>query len=114
RGLTFVDDMPSLMARADLVVSRAGVGTIAEVAAVGLPMVLIPGSFGGGHQEENASAMVAAGAAVSIEDARLTPGSLLATIDGLTAERLEAMAKGSAAVGRHDAAQRVLSVLKEV
>ena len=114
RGLTFVDDMASLMARADLVVSRAGVGTIAEVAAVGLPMVLNPGTFGGGHQEENASAMVEAGAAVSIEDVRLTPGSLLSTIDGLTVERLEAMAKGSAAVGRHDAAQRVLGVLKEV
>jgi UDP-N-acetylglucosamine:LPS N-acetylglucosamine transferase len=55
-----------------------------------------------------------AGAAVSIGDARLTPGSLLATLDGLTADRLAAMAKASSAVGRRDAAQRVLSVLKEV
>jgi UDP-N-acetylglucosamine--N-acetylmuramyl-(pentapeptide) pyrophosphoryl-undecaprenol N-acetylglucosamine transferase len=114
RGLTFVDDMPGLMARADIVVSRAGVGTIAEIAAVGLPMVLVPGTFGGGHQEENAAAMEEAGAAVSIGDVRLTPGSLLSTLDGLTAERLEAMAKASAAVGRRDAAQRVLGVLKEV
>ena len=114
RGLTFVDDMPGLMARADIVVSRAGVGTIAEIAAVGLPMVLVPGTFGGGHQEENADAMVEAGAAVSIGDARLTPGSLLSTLDGLTAQQLEAMAKASATVGRRDAAQRVLSVLKEV
>jgi UDP-N-acetylglucosamine--N-acetylmuramyl-(pentapeptide) pyrophosphoryl-undecaprenol N-acetylglucosamine transferase len=114
RGLTFVDDMPGLMARADVVVSRAGVGTIAEIAAVGLPMVLVPGTFGGGHQEENAAAMDEAGAAVSIGDARLTPGSLLATLDGLTADRLAAMAKASSAVGRRDAAQRVLSVLKEV
>ena len=114
RGLTFVDDMPGLMARADIVVSRAGVGTIAEIAAVGLPMVLVLGTFGGGHQEENADAMVEAGAAVSIGDARLTPGSLLSTLDGLTAQQLEAMAKASARVGRRDAAQRVLSVLKEV
>ena len=71
RGLAFVDDMPALMAAADLVVSRAGVGTIAEVAAVGLPMVLVPGTFGGGHQEENAKAMVEAGAAVRIGDAEL-------------------------------------------
>jgi UDP-N-acetylglucosamine:LPS N-acetylglucosamine transferase len=77
-------------------------------------MVLVPGTFGGGHQEENAAAMEEAGAAVSIGDARLTPGSLLSTLDGLTAERLEAMAKASAAVGRRDAAQRVLGVLKEV
>jgi len=114
RGLTFVDDMPALMREADLVVSRAGVGTIAEIAAVGLPMVLVPGTFGGGHQEENAAAMVEAGAAVSIGDAKLTPESLVSTIDGLKEDRLRAMAKASAATGRADAAQRVLSVLKEV
>jgi UDP-N-acetylglucosamine--N-acetylmuramyl-(pentapeptide) pyrophosphoryl-undecaprenol N-acetylglucosamine transferase len=114
RGLTFTDDMPALMARADLVVSRAGVGTIAEVTAVGLPMVLVPGTFGGGHQEENATAMVEVGAAVSIGDVRLTPGSLLATIDSLTAEQLRAMATASAGAGRRDAARRVLGVLKEV
>jgi UDP-N-acetylglucosamine--N-acetylmuramyl-(pentapeptide) pyrophosphoryl-undecaprenol N-acetylglucosamine transferase len=113
-GLAFVDDMPSLMSRADLVVSRAGVGTIAEVTAVGLPMVLVPGTFGGGHQEENAAAMVEAGAAVSIGDARLTPDTLVSTIDGLAAEGLRAMAKASAAAGRRDAAQRVLGVLREV
>ena len=114
RGLAFVDDMPSLLARADLVVGRAGVGTIAEATAVGLPMVLVPGTFGGGHQEENAAAMVEAGAAVSIGDAKLSPESLVSTIDGLTDERLRAMAKASAAAGRRDAAQRVLDVLKEV
>jgi len=114
RGLAFTDDMPALMAHADLVVSRAGVGTIAEVAAVGLPMVLVPGTFGGGHQEENAEAMVEAGAAVRIGDAELTPGSLVATIDALNPERLRAMAKASAATGRRDAAERVLAVLHKV
>ena len=114
RGLAFFDDMAALMREADLVVSRAGVGTIAEIAAVGLPMVLVPGTFGGGHQEENAAAMVEAGAAVRIGDAKLTPESLVSAIDGLTDDRLRAMAKASAAAGRRDAAQRVLGVLKEV
>jgi UDP-N-acetylglucosamine--N-acetylmuramyl-(pentapeptide) pyrophosphoryl-undecaprenol N-acetylglucosamine transferase len=114
RGLTFTDDMAALLAEADLLVGRAGVGTIAESAAVGLPMVLVPGTFGGGHQEENAAAMVDAGAAVRIGDAELTPDRLLATIDSLTAERLHAMAKASRATGRRDAAQRVLAVLHEV
>jgi UDP-N-acetylglucosamine--N-acetylmuramyl-(pentapeptide) pyrophosphoryl-undecaprenol N-acetylglucosamine transferase len=113
RGLAFVDDMPALMGRADLVVSRAGVGTIAEVTAVGLPMVLVPGTFGGGHQEENAAAMVEVGAAVSIGDAKLTPDSLVSTIDSLTPERLRSMAKASVGAGRRDAAQRVLDVLRE-
>jgi UDP-N-acetylglucosamine--N-acetylmuramyl-(pentapeptide) pyrophosphoryl-undecaprenol N-acetylglucosamine transferase len=106
--------MQTLMGTADLVVGRAGVGTIAEATAVGLPMVLVPGTFGGGHQEENAAAMVEAGAAVSIPDAKLTPGSLLFTLDALTPERLRAMAKASAGAGRRDAAQRVLGVLREV
>jgi UDP-N-acetylglucosamine--N-acetylmuramyl-(pentapeptide) pyrophosphoryl-undecaprenol N-acetylglucosamine transferase len=114
RGLSFTDDMPVLMAGADLVVSRAGVSTIAEIAAVGLPMVLVPGTFGGGHQEENAKAMVDAGAAVRIGDAELSPATLVATLDGLSADRLRAMAKASGGAGRRDAAQRVLAVLREV
>jgi len=114
RGIAFTDDMAALMARADLIVGRAGVGTIAEAAAVGLPMVLVPGTFGGGHQEENAAAMVSAGAAVRIADDELDGDSLLRTIDGLEADRIRAMAKASAAAGRHDAAQRVLAVLHEV
>jgi UDP-N-acetylglucosamine--N-acetylmuramyl-(pentapeptide) pyrophosphoryl-undecaprenol N-acetylglucosamine transferase len=114
RGLTFTDGMAELMSRADLVVSRAGVGTIAEVTAVGLPMVLVPGTFGGGHQEENAAAMVEVGAAVRIGDAELTPSSLVAAIDGLSPERLLAMATASAGIGRRDAAERVLEVLHEV
>jgi UDP-N-acetylglucosamine--N-acetylmuramyl-(pentapeptide) pyrophosphoryl-undecaprenol N-acetylglucosamine transferase len=114
RGVSFTDDMSELMAVADLLVSRAGVGTIAEGAAVGLPMVLVPGTFGGGHQEENASAMVDAGAAVRIADADLTPASLVATIAALSDEQMLAMAKASRAIGRRDAAQRVLAVLHEV
>ncbi len=113
-GVTFTDHMPALMGAADLVVSRAGVGTIAEVAAIGLPMVLVPGTFGGGHQLENARAMVEAGAAVSIPDAALTPAALVAAIDSLTVEKLRAMAQASSAAGRRDAAQRVLRVLHEV
>jgi UDP-N-acetylglucosamine--N-acetylmuramyl-(pentapeptide) pyrophosphoryl-undecaprenol N-acetylglucosamine transferase len=114
RGIDFTDDMPALMARTDLVVSRAGVGTIAEATAVGLPMVLVPGTFGGGHQEENAAAMVEAGAAVRLADAELTGATLVGTLKALEDDRLRAMAKASAAAGRRDAAQRVLRVLHEV
>ena len=113
-GIAFTDDMADLMARADLVVSRAGVSTIAEAAAVGLPMVLVPGTFGGGHQEENAAAMAAAGAAVTIADAELSGDKLVATLAGLDAGRLRAMAAASSAAGRRDAARRVLAVLHEV
>jgi UDP-N-acetylglucosamine--N-acetylmuramyl-(pentapeptide) pyrophosphoryl-undecaprenol N-acetylglucosamine transferase len=114
RGMTFSDDMAALMARADLVVSRAGVGTIAEVTAVGLPMVLVPGTFGGGHQENNADALVEAGAAVKIRDGELTARKLVQTLDSLRPDQLREMARASSAAGRRDAAQRVLTVLREV
>jgi len=110
-GLAFADTMPALMGRSDLIVSRAGVSTIAEATAVGLPMVLVPGTFGGGHQEENARAMVDAGAAVRIADGDLTGEVLVKTLEGLDAGRLRAMARASAAAGVHDAARRVLAVL---
>jgi UDP-N-acetylglucosamine--N-acetylmuramyl-(pentapeptide) pyrophosphoryl-undecaprenol N-acetylglucosamine transferase len=113
-AMTFTDDMPALMARADLIVSRAGVGTIAEATAVGLPMVLVPGTFGGGHQVENAEAMVTAGAAVMIPDPELGPGRLLATLDAFEPVQLTTMARASQASGRRDAAQRVLHVLHQV
>jgi UDP-N-acetylglucosamine--N-acetylmuramyl-(pentapeptide) pyrophosphoryl-undecaprenol N-acetylglucosamine transferase len=113
-GMTFAGEMATLMARTDLVVSRAGVGTIAEATAVGLPMVLVPGTFGGGHQEENAAAMVAAGAAIRIPDAELTGDRLIAALESLDGARLREMAASSARVGRKDAAQRVLAVLHEV
>ena len=113
-GMAFTDDMAGLMSRTDLIVGRAGIGTIAEATAVGLPMILVPGTFGGGHQEENAAAMVDAGAAVRLGDAQLDGASLVATIQGLDGDRLSSMAKASASAGRRDAAQRVLKVLHEV
>lgn len=112
--LAFTDDMAALLARADLAVSRAGVGTLAELTAVGLPSVLIPGTFGGGHQEHNAAALVEAGAAVRLGDLELSPASLLATLDGLDPSRLQGLAAKARGMGRRDAAARVVAVLRSV
>src|SRR5258708_13111825 len=50
----FSDAMPELLASADLVVARAGGSAIAEMTAVGVPMVLVPYPYAGGHQRLNA------------------------------------------------------------
>ena len=113
RGMAFDDDMPALMREADLVVSRAGVGTLAELTAVGLPSILVPGTFGGAHQVENAAALAEAGAAVLIHDDDLTPGRLLEVIDTLDAAQLRGMAAAARRLGRRDAARRVVAVLHE-
>src|SRR5438445_879308 len=63
-GITYADDMAALMGRADLIVSRAGISTIAEATAVGLPMILVPGTFGGAHQRLNSDARVTTSAAI--------------------------------------------------
>ena len=114
RGLEFTADMPELMAEADLVVTRAGVSTISEITASGLPMVVIPGTFAGAHQEENAALLVEEGAAVRVADDDLTSERLLQVVDSLDAARLRSMAAASERLGRPDAAHRVLEVLREV
>jgi UDP-N-acetylglucosamine--N-acetylmuramyl-(pentapeptide) pyrophosphoryl-undecaprenol N-acetylglucosamine transferase len=112
-AIPFSTEVPQLMRDSDLVVCRAGVGACAEVTAVGLPAVLVPGTFGGAHQERNARDMVAAGAAVRIGDGELTPGTLIETLDSLAPDRLRAMAEASRALGRPDAARAVVRLLEE-
>jgi UDP-N-acetylglucosamine:LPS N-acetylglucosamine transferase len=113
RALAFTSDVASLMAAADLVLCRGGVGTLAEVTAVGLPAVIVPGTFGGAHQERNAARMVRAGAAVRLADDDLAADSLLATLDSLDAGRLRSLAEASRALGRPDAARDIVAVLRQ-
>jgi UDP-N-acetylglucosamine--N-acetylmuramyl-(pentapeptide) pyrophosphoryl-undecaprenol N-acetylglucosamine transferase len=114
RPLAFAPDVASLMAEADLVLCRAGVGTLAEVTAVGLPAIVVPGTFGGAHQVRNADRLARAGAAITVTDDELASDSLLAAIDGLDGGRLRSMAAASRALGRPGAAGDILAVLREV
>jgi len=96
------------LAAADLVVSRAGALTVAELAAAGRPAVLIPfAAAAGGHQLENARALEKAGAAVVITEKDLTAESLAGTILALVGDRarLAAMGQKARALARPDAAR---------
>jgi UDP-N-acetylglucosamine--N-acetylmuramyl-(pentapeptide) pyrophosphoryl-undecaprenol N-acetylglucosamine transferase len=93
----------------DLVVARAG-GSIFEVAAYGLPAILIPYPHASAdHQRANARWMERAGAAIVIEDGELTADRLRREVGALLAdpERLSAMRRASAGLARPDAAQAV-------
>ncbi|MHB1469507.1 MAG: UDP-N-acetylglucosamine--N-acetylmuramyl-(pentapeptide) pyrophosphoryl-undecaprenol N-acetylglucosamine transferase, partial [Solirubrobacteraceae bacterium] len=97
-----VERFDALLASADLVVARSG-GSVFELAAHGLPAVLVPFPHAtGDHQRGNARWMAGAGAAVVIDDAELTPQRLRGTVEELLGEpgRLERMAAASRALAR--------------
>ena len=114
--------MADAMAASDLVICRAGASTMAELPAVGRPAIVIPGTFAGGHQAENASVLVAAGAAVMVPDdalgasSRGSQGPLLSTILELLGDkdRLSGMATASRTLARPEAAANIVSLLASV
>ena len=106
--------MPLLLSAADIMIGRSG-GWVAELAAAGVPSVLIPlPNAPGDHQTGNARAMEGAGAAVMVPDADCTGATLEATLAPLLSEpaRLEAMAAAARRLGRPGAAGRVADLLE--
>jgi UDP-N-acetylglucosamine--N-acetylmuramyl-(pentapeptide) pyrophosphoryl-undecaprenol N-acetylglucosamine transferase len=110
----FRDDMPSLMLAADLAVTRAGASTLGELPAAGLPAIMIPGTFAGAHQRDNAGWLANGGAAVVLEEAAI--GQLPETILGLiNAEtRLAGMRAAAAVLARPHAADAIADLIVEV
>ncbi|MCY3747771.1 MAG: glycosyltransferase [Chloroflexi bacterium] len=101
-----------LLAAADIVVGRAGATSVAELSAVGTAAVLIPGTFGAGHQIATARAMATAGAALMLPEAELSSGGLVRTLLGLLTEpkRLRALGAASKSRGQPDAAARIAAI----
>jgi UDP-N-acetylglucosamine--N-acetylmuramyl-(pentapeptide) pyrophosphoryl-undecaprenol N-acetylglucosamine transferase len=114
RPVEYEDRMPLVLAAADVAVCRAGGTTVAELAVVGLPSVLVPlPGAPGDHQTANAAALVQAGAAVLVPDVALTPERLARELDALVAdpERREAMGRAARSCAVPDAANRVAMLL---
>jgi len=113
----FFNDLPARLASHDLVVSRSGAGTVAELAAIGRPSILVPlpGSIDQ-DQFANAGVLAQANGAIRIAQADFTPDRLAAEISALAAEpaRLAAMAANARSVGRLDAAERLADLVMKV
>lgn len=109
RVVPFIDDMPRAIADADLVIGRAGAGSISEITAVGRPSLLIPYPFAGDHQRFNAIPLVERGAALSIPSSEATPERLSEELTRLESEprTLARMAERAREFGRPDAARRI-------
>ena len=111
------DELPGLYGAADIMVGRAGAGTVWEGAAAGKPMVFIPlaGLGTRGDQVENADFLAASGAAVCLEGDEATPEALLASLLPLLAspEARTAMASAAARLARPDAAAKAAGLILE-
>ncbi|MBZ5545921.1 MAG: UDP-N-acetylglucosamine--N-acetylmuramyl-(pentapeptide) pyrophosphoryl-undecaprenol N-acetylglucosamine transferase, partial [Acidobacteriia bacterium] len=115
--VAFIEDVPGVLARADLVISRAGANTVGELAAAGKAALLIP--FPGAadqHQLGNARALARVGGARIIEQHELSPERLLDEVRDLLAApaRLTEMEKAARSLARPDAAARIADLIKEL
>jgi UDP-N-acetylglucosamine--N-acetylmuramyl-(pentapeptide) pyrophosphoryl-undecaprenol N-acetylglucosamine transferase len=113
----FIDDMPGAFAEADLVVCRAGAGTVSELAAAGRPSILAPFPYAADdHQTANARSLAAAGAARLVPDAEMTGERLAAEVLALARERdvLERMGEAARRLARPGAAARAADLVEQL
>jgi UDP-N-acetylglucosamine--N-acetylmuramyl-(pentapeptide) pyrophosphoryl-undecaprenol N-acetylglucosamine transferase len=113
----YLPDLPAHLAKAHLVIGRAGASTIAELTVAGRPAILIPfAAATDDHQTANAREMVAAGAAKAIEQHAFTPETLAAAIDtlGLDPASLQTAADAARSCGRPDAAAHLADLVERV
>ncbi len=103
------DRMADALVAADLVVGRAGSSTCAELAAAGVPSILVPYPFAGAHQRYNAGYLAEEGAAVMVADEEFDADRLVVEVSVLRdVDRRRAMGEAARRLGRPDAA-RVLA-----
>jgi UDP-N-acetylglucosamine--N-acetylmuramyl-(pentapeptide) pyrophosphoryl-undecaprenol N-acetylglucosamine transferase len=107
----FMDEIGIAYGAADVALARAG-GSVWELAAAGLPAVLVPGAFAtGGHQEKNARWFADAGGAVVVDEAEAAraPKAVEDLLDD--SDRLAAMAAAMRALAKPDAAEEIADEL---
>lgn len=100
----YLDGMAWAMAGADLAVLRSGASCLAEPPALGLPAILVPGTYAGGHQRQNAAFMQSQGAAVLLDESNLNQLALLAKQLLGSPTRLRAMSAAARELARPQAA----------
>lgn len=112
--MAYCDRMELAFAAADLALCRSGAATVSELAALGLPAVLVPYAAGNGEQRLNARELVAAGGAVILPDDQLTPEWVAARLVPLLERRDEIarMAAAAASVGHRDGAEALLALAR--
>jgi UDP-N-acetylglucosamine--N-acetylmuramyl-(pentapeptide) pyrophosphoryl-undecaprenol N-acetylglucosamine transferase len=113
----FFRDMAGRLARAHIVIGRAGASTVSELAVTGRPSILVPLAIAmDDHQRLNAKLLTDVGAAQAIPEKQLTPETLEAAILALTADpdALSNAAAAAKSVAQPDAAERLADLVEGV
>lgn len=113
----YIYNMPTVMAAADIVIGRAGSATCNEIAAAGIPCILIPSpNVTNNHQEKNARVLEAGGGAVVLLEKECTPEKLYGLIRELLADgrRREEMSRKLHGMVRLDSAERICDIVEEL
>lgn len=113
----FFADLPQRLAAAHLVIARSGASTVAELATIGRPAILVPYPYhSDDHQVKNARAFEAAGGCITILHGDFTAKTVADHLSALfeQPQRLAAMAAAAHAAGRPDAASRLADLVVEV
>lgn len=116
-ALAFFDNMAGLLQRADLAISRAGAGSLAELAATATPAILIPYPFAAeDHQTFNARVFESGGAAKLLPQEGLQPQELESTVLSLlqSPATLQAMSRQAIALAVPDSAQRLVGQIRAI
>ena len=110
----YIDDMPSVMAAADLVLCRAGASTIAELTIIGKPAVLVPSPYvTNNHQEENAKQLEKAGGAVMLLEKNCSGDVLFDAVTSLLrdSDRLTRMSFAQKSLASPNAAEKIVDIV---
>ena len=115
--LDFILDMPSYFAHSDLIISRSGASTVAELAAAGRPAILIPfPQASDDHQRRNAMALAQRGAAVLLDQQKTSSQDLARLLLDLEKDRssLHQMGKTAKALAQPDSVDKMIRFMEEV
>lgn len=117
RIVPFMDDLIQYLKDSDLIISRAGASTIAEITAIGLPAILVPSPYvTNNHQYKNAKELEEAGACRIITEKDFSKDSIINEIDYIFDHRKEydEMVKNSKKLGIRDSATRIYEEIKKL
>jgi UDP-N-acetylglucosamine--N-acetylmuramyl-(pentapeptide) pyrophosphoryl-undecaprenol N-acetylglucosamine transferase len=113
----FFTDIPRRLSEAQLVISRSGASSVADISVIGRPAILVPfAAATGDHQTANARGLVDAGAAILIPENRLDVGTLSAQMAAVLQDPVAAaqMARNAQGQGLPDATERLVALVEEL